>query len=80
MRFAPKIESGQNMARTKGAVALTETERRIIQISAAQGIPVAEIAEIIQRSPKTIYKLLAEERAAPPAQHLLPMGQANAEV
>lgn len=68
------------MARTKGAVALTETERRIIVIWAAQGVPVATISEITRRSRKTIYKLLAADRAAPPAQAILPMGQADGEV
>lgn len=61
------------MARTKGAVALTETERRIIQIRAAEGMTAQEIGASVKRSPKTIYKLLAQDRCAPPAQGLLPL-------
>lgn len=73
------MESGQNMARTKGAVALTETERRVVQIMSQQGATVRRIAAELNRSPKTIYKLLADIRANPPAQSVVPLGLTHGE-
>lgn len=67
------------MARTKGAVALTEIDRRVAQIMAQQGATAHEIAQELGRSPKTIYKLLAEYRANPPAQRVVPLGVTRGE-
>lgn len=63
LRFALSIDSGQKMARTEGAKALSDTERREILIDVARGKTVPEIAEAMNRSPKTIWKILAKWRA-----------------
>lgn len=62
------------MARTTGARGISETERRIIEISRADGMAVPEIAASLGRSPKTLYKILAKMRAEDAAQACLPLG------
>ena len=72
------------MARTAGATAISETERREILIDLALGKTVPEIAAAMERSPKTIWKILAKWRAeGGPRQAVLAlafeMGQADGE-
>lgn len=59
------------MARTTGARRISETERRIIQLGAAQGMGARQLARQLGRHRSAIYRELAKLAADP--QPVLPL-------